>query len=199
MQQTNRAYTAQMRTQRQNNNVVRLRNAKSPKHKQSSTARVKKQRTPASASSGLLRAISGGKHMKPVDKTLLLVIIILVVFGLVMVFSASAPSASAYQNNPYHYIIRQALFAVMGFGAMFFFSVFDYHKLGKLALWILGGSLILLLAVYIPGIGIVRNNARRWLNLGFSTLQPSEVVKVSIIIYFSYSLSNMKDRIKDFN
>lgn len=198
MPQTNRAYRAQARTQRQNSNVVRLRSAKSKKNKQSGAARAPQKRTPASTSSGLLQAISGGKRLKPMDKTLLLVIIILVVFGLVMVFSASAPSASAYQNNPYHYIVRQAIFAVMGLVAMFFFSMFDYHKLGKMALWILGGALLLLLAVYIPGIGIVRNNARRWLNLGFSTLQPSEVVKVALIIYFAYSLSNLKERIKEF-
>ena len=50
--------------------------------------------------------------------------------------------------------------------------------------------------MYIPGIGQVRNNARRWINIGISTLQPSEVVKIAIIIYFSYSLSLIKDKIK---
>lgn len=136
--------------------------------------------------------------IKGLDRGLLLVILMLVVFGLIMVFSASAPAASAYQNNPYYYIIRQAIFAVMGVAAMMVLSYFDYHNYSKFAFLILAGSFLLLFAVYIPGLGVVRNNARRWINIGISTLQPSEVVKVAIIIYFSYSLSIIKDKIKEF-
>lgn len=135
---------------------------------------------------------------RPLDRMLLLDIIILVVFGLITVFSASAPAASAYQNNPYYYIIRQAIFAVMGFGAMWVLSHFDYHNFERFAFVILLGAFLLLFAVYIPGIGQVRNNARRWINIGISTLQPSEVAKVAIIIYFAYSLSLIKDTIKEF-
>lgn len=132
------------------------------------------------------------------DRTLVLVIIILVVFGLIMVFSASAPAASAYQGNPYHYIIRQAAFAVLGMISMFFISCIDYHKYGKFAFLILVGSFLLLLAVYIPGLGRVVNNARRWVGYGVFSLQPSEVAKVAIIIYFAYSLSIVKDKIVKF-
>ncbi len=195
MPQTNRAYRAQPRTGRENN-VIRLQRAKAQKTKQKHTPSA--QRSSGSGTKGLLDVISGSKRLKPMDKSLLLTIIILVVFGLVMVFSASAPSASAYQGNAYHYIIRQALFAVMGIVGMFFFSMYDYHRLGRLALPILGVSLLLLLSVYIPGLGIVRNNARRWINLGIATLQPSEVVKISIIIYFAYALSVIKDKIRLF-
>ncbi len=136
--------------------------------------------------------------VRALDRMLLLDIIILVVFGLIMVFSASAPAASAYQNNPYYYIIRQAIFAAMGLAVMWILSYFDYHNFEKFAFLILVGSFLLLFAVYIPGIGVVRNNARRWINIGISTLQPSEVVKVAIIIYFAYSLSIVKDKIKKF-
>lgn len=136
--------------------------------------------------------------VRGLDRMLLLDIIILVVFGLIMVFSASAPAASAYQNNPYYYIIRQAIFAALGIAAMWVLSYFDYHNFEKFAFMILVGSFLLLFAVYIPGIGEVRNNARRWINIGISTLQPSEVVKVAIIIYFAYSLSIIKDKIKKF-
>ena len=139
-----------------------------------------------------------GKNNKPYDISLMFTIIILVIFGLIMVFSASAPAASAYQNNPYYYITRQGIFAIMGVCAMFVLSRYDYHKYGKWAVGILAASFILLLAVYIPGLGSVRNNSRRWLNLGIFTLQPSEVVKVAIIIYFSYSLSLIKGKIEKF-
>ncbi len=139
-----------------------------------------------------------GKNNKPYDISLMFTIIILVIFGLIMVFSASAPAASAYQNNPYYYITRQGIFAIMGVCAMFVLSRYDYHKYGKWAVGILAASFILLLAVYIPGLGSVRNNSRRWLNLGIFTLQPSEVAKVAIIIYFSYSLSLIKGKIEKF-
>ncbi|MBO5908456.1 MAG: putative lipid II flippase FtsW [Clostridia bacterium] len=146
-----------------------------------------------------LTSVSNNKiRIKPFDSSLMLTVVILVVFGLIMVFSASAPAASAYQNTPYYYIIRQGIFAIMGIIAMFVLSYIDYHKYSKFAFLILVGSFVLLFSVYIPGLGVVRNNARRWINIGISTLQPSEVVKVAIIIYFSYSLSLIKDNIKKF-
>lgn len=160
----------------------------------SSPAKVKRERM-AKPKGGLRWTRAGARGL---DRMLLLDIIILVVFGLIMVFSASAPAASAYQDNPYYYIIRQAIFAALGFAAMWVLSYFDYHNFEKFAFLILAGSFLLLFAVCIPGIGQVRNNARRWINIGISTLQPSEVVKIAIIIYFSYSLSLIKDKIKEF-
>ncbi len=153
---------------------------------------VKKKKTTDKTMSMLK---GNGRNM---DTSLLLVIIILVVFGLIMVFSASAPAASAYQGNPYYYIVRQAIFAAMGIVAMLILSKIDYHMYSKFALVFLVGSFLLLFAVYIPGIGVVRNQARRWINIGISTLQPSEVVKVAVIVYFAYSLSIIKDKIKKF-
>lgn len=132
------------------------------------------------------------------DKSLLLIILVLVVFGLVMVFSASAPAASYYKNNPYHYVIRQGIFALLGFASMFILSFVDYHLYGRLALPILIGSFLLLFTVYIPGLGVVSNGARRWIGYGVFSLQPSEVAKVGVIIYFAYSLSVIKDRIQQF-
>ncbi len=140
----------------------------------------------------------GKSNVRPLDSSLLLVVIILVVFGLIMVFSASAPAASAYQGNPYYYITRQGIFAVLGIGMMIGLSYIDYHKYAKYALPILVLGFLLLFSVYIPGLGVVRNNARRWINIGISTLQPSEVVKVAVIIFFSCSLSIIKDKIKSF-
>lgn len=138
------------------------------------------------------------KYAAAMDKSLLLIILILVVFGLVMVFSASAPAASYYMNNPYHYVIRQAIFAALGFASLFILSNIDYHFYGKLALPILIGSFLLLFAVYIPGLGVETNGARRWIGYGVFSLQPSEVAKVAVIIYFAYSLSIIKDKIKLF-
>lgn len=198
MAQDNRAHKIVTRPKRVRDNVVHLSDAKRPVSKKAVRKKEPKKKASGMNFSKLLNAFTGGAHTKTLDKTLLLIIIILVVFGLVMVFSASAPSASAYQNNPYHYIIRQGIFAVMGLAGMFFFANFDYHKLGKFAFPLLVFSAVLLFAVYIPHVGIVRNNARRWINLGIATLQPSEVVKVSIILFFAYSLSHKKEKIRQF-
>ena len=138
--------------------------------------------------------LKGGNY----DVTLIAVIFILVFFGLVMVFSASAPTALAYEGNEYHFIIRQGICAILGFFAMFICANIDYHIYGKWAFPILVASLLILFTVYIPGIGMVINDARRWIGIGGLSLQPSEITKIGVIIFFSYSLSIMKSKIRQF-
>ncbi len=199
MPQTNRVHRAQPRMQSRKNNVVHLRDAKRPQTKRAADKKsAPKKKKQQSNFAQFWEMLTGGFHTRSVDRTMLLVIIILVVFGLVMVFSASAPSASAYQNSPYYFIIRQAAFAVAGMGIMFFLSYCDYHHLGKLAFPILVCAFVLLVSVYVPGLGVVRNNARRWINLGFTNLQPSEVAKMALVIFFAFSLSKVKDQLKFF-
>lgn len=132
------------------------------------------------------------------DSGLALVIVILVVFGLIMVYSASAPAASAYQGSPYYFIIRQAAYAIVGFAAMYILSKVDYHEYKRFMVMIFWANFLVLFMVYIPGLGRVINNARRWVYLGFISLQPSELVKAGVILYFSYSLSISKEKITDF-
>lgn len=138
------------------------------------------------------------KPVRGVDTSLVLIIIVLVVFGLVMVYSASAPSANFNEGNQYHFVVRQAIFATLGFASMFILSCFDYHNYKKFALPMLVGAFLLLFTVYIPGLGVVSNGARRWIGYGVFSLQPSEVAKVAVIIYFAYSLSIIKDDIQYF-
>lgn len=197
MPQTNRVHRASARVQNRSSNVVRLQDARRPSAKKapSKQGAPKKQKQNGSFAQ-FWELYTGGFHTRAVDGTMLLMIIILVVFGLVMVFSASAPWSSAYYGGPYYFIIRQALFAVLGLGVMFALSYCDYHHLGKVAFPLLVAAAVLLLAVYIPGLGQVRNNARRWINLGFTTLQPSEVVKIAIIVFFAFSLSKVGATIK---
>lgn len=132
------------------------------------------------------------------DTTLIAVILILVLFGLIMVFSASAPSALAYQGNEYHYIIRQGIFAVIGILVMFGVAAIDYHIYEKFAFPILIFSGAFLFTVYIPGLGKVINEARRWVGYGMLSLQPSEISKIGVIIYFAASLAKSKNKIKKF-
>lgn len=136
-------------------------------------------------------------HRTGFDMGYLATVVILVVVGLVMVFSASYPSAYYQFGNGFHFIQRQLMWAVLGVIAMLFTANFDYHRYQKLAVPILLVSLVLLLAV--PFIGVNLNGARRWLGVGGITIQPSEVAKLAIIIYFAYAMSRAQDKIKKFS
>lgn len=111
----------------------------------------------------------------------------LLAMGLIMVFSASSESARFTFGNAYHFIQKQLLWAVISIVAMFFLSNFDYHRFGKLAFPILLVSGVLL--VMVLAIGEEISGGKRWINLGFSSFQPSEVAKIAVIIFFSHSLS----------
>lgn len=125
-----------------------------------------------------------------------LIVMILLSFGLVMVFSASSASAFYQFNDSYYFVKKQLIWAVLGMFAMFFMASYDYKKLGKLAFPLLAVSVVLLIAVYFVGTTI--NGAKRWLGIGSLTFQPSEVAKLAIIIFFSYSLSKRKNKVKKF-
>ena len=140
-------------------------------------------------------------NKRSIDYTLLVVAIILVLFGVVMVFSASFYYAANSENaeyDGYFYFWRQVMGAGLGLVAMIFFAILDYNKLRKWRFWILGGALLLMIAVFIPGIGVKINNSRRWVNLGFMQLQSVEVLKLALIIFTASGMSINKDRMKQF-
>lgn len=133
----------------------------------------------------------------PVDLPFCLLVLLLTAIGLVMLLSASFPSAyyETKDHDPTHYFVRQGVFAIMGIAAMFFIGKINYQRFRGLAKPLLYLSIILLILVAIPGIGIMRNNARRWLGIGeLLTFQPSEIAKLAVILYFSDSISKKKDK-----
>lgn len=115
---------------------------------------------------------------------------ILLIIGIVMIYSASSVWAEYKTGNEYYYLIRQLLF--MGIGLIVFFIVykFDYLLLKKYANVIFIISLVLLVLVLIPGIGIVRGGARSWIGIGDFSIQPAEFVKVAFIIFTAKVFSN---------
>ena len=135
----------------------------------------------------------------PADLPFLLLVLMLTAIGLVMLLSASFPSAYYETNDPTHYFIRQGVFAIMGVAAMLFIGKINYQRFRALAKPALFVTIVLLALVLIPGIGIMRNNARRWLGIGeLLTFQPSEIAKVAIVLYFSDSISKKKDQMRSF-
>lgn len=141
---------------------------------------------------------SKSNPLKNVNVQLLAVTIILVLFGLVMVYSASYYSAELNYNNKYYFLIKQSFGAIVGLIAMIFAMNFDYHNFIKYKWWILGISILLLALVFIPGIGVENYGAKRWLNLGITTIQSSEIAKFGFVVWCSAYLSTNYKKVKTF-
>ena len=131
-----------------------------------------------------------------VDAYFMVTVFILLAFGLIMVYSASSASAYHQFGDNFFYMRKQLIWGGLGIFGLFFFANFNYHKLSKLSLPILIGSIILLALVPIVGVSV--NGARRWLGIGQLTFQPSEVAKYAIVIFFSFSLSKNYESLKKF-
>lgn len=133
------------------------------------------------------------------DFILLIVVILLLSLGLIMVLSASSPTSLAETgDDSYSYFRKQAIFAVVGIIAMLFISKIDYRfwkKFYKIAYWV---SIILLLIVLIPGIGVSSGGASRWIKILGVQFQPSELAKIGLIIFYASYLTDHKDELKGF-
>lgn len=128
----------------------------------------------------------------------MLLTVLLVIIGLIMLLSASYPSAyydlkGNTGGDPFYYFKRQALFAVLGFGVMYLVSKLNYQGLRGLAVPILVVACLLMLAVKVPGLGVSSNGATRWLKYPVQW-QPSELGKMGLIIYFASRLSQRDQR-----
>ncbi|NLY67484.1 MAG: putative lipid II flippase FtsW [Tissierellia bacterium] len=131
---------------------------------------------------------------KASDFTLLLSTLILVFIGIIMVFSSSWPEAIR-MNDGYFFLKRQIAFAIIGIIAMLFFMNFDYRYLKKFSKLIYLASLFTGLLIFTP-LGLELKGARRWVDLGFITFMPSDIIKIGSIIFLSDFLSKRKDEIK---
>jgi len=102
-----------------------------------------------------------------------------------MVYNASAAEAWRDFHNKYYFLKLQAVWGLAGLGLMFLFSFINYKFFIKLASLFFFLNVFLLIIVFVPGIGIQIQGARRWLNLGFFSFQPTELIKLTFIIYLS--------------
>ena len=150
------------------------------------------------------RGQSRGQGVRPLaagrmDLPFLLLTLLLTIMGLVMLFSASFPSANYESGDPAYYLKRQGLFALLGLAAMLAMARMDYHRLRGMAKILMYVSVFLLALVLVPGVGITQNRATRWLGkAGVLTFQPSEIAKLAIIVYFADSISKKKNLMENF-
>lgn len=133
------------------------------------------------------------------DFTLCITVLILLAMGIIMVLSASAPSALSTTGSSYYYVSRQLLFACAGIILMFAISKIDYRILKKYYWIIYHISWIILLLVLVPQLGVSVKGATRWLDLKFVQFQPSEITKVGLIIFYAGYLSDHKNELTNFS
>ena len=133
------------------------------------------------------------------DYILFITVLILLSLGVIMVLSASAPSALSKTSKSYTYFVRQFIFAIIGIGIMLFISKIDYRFYKKYYWLVYAVSVLVLLLVLIPGLGREVNGATRWIGIpGLGQFQPSEITKIGLIIFYAGYLSDHKSELKDF-
>lgn len=139
-----------------------------------------------------------GKARSAPDSILLIATVGLLAIGVVMVYSASAVLSYHEFGDWYYYVKRQLLFALLGVAAMTATMNIDYWVWKKFAKIGLIAGFALLLLVLIPGIGVVRGGARSWLGISSFGIQPSEFMKICVILFLSKMLSDEQWNIKHF-
>ena len=123
------------------------------------------------------------KFKLQVDWLLFFATLTLVIFGVFMVHSASSDSAELHYKDEYFFVTKQIVGAVIGLVCCIVLYFVDYHFLHKIKWVVLIGSIILLALVFVPKIGVENYGAKRWLNLGVTTIQPSEIAKFGFVIF----------------
>ncbi|MGN0960899.1 MAG: putative lipid II flippase FtsW [Christensenellales bacterium] len=137
---------------------------------------------------------------KAKSRNILLITLVtfLCLFGIVMIYSASSYSSGVLYGDEFHFVKKQLFGFALGIILFIFAYKFNYHKYYKLRYWVIIISVILLALVFVPGIGISANGARRWIGLASLNLQSSEVAKFGFVIFSACYLSKNYEKTKTF-
>lgn len=132
------------------------------------------------------------------DYLLILLVFILIVFGLLMIYAASAYNAEKLFSNSEYYFQKQLKSFFIGLVVWLIFSKINYRFWQKNALIMLIATIVLLVVIFIPGIGYEAGGANRWVSIFGSSFQPSEIIKLTFIIYLAAWLEKRGENIRDF-
>ena len=127
------------------------------------------------------------------DKSLFIIVMFLVFIGFLAIFSATAPKCMREGANLATFLVKQMVYAGVGFFAMGFFAKFDYKKLEKYNSKFMWTVIVLLVILQFTPLGVVINGAKRWINLGFMQLQPSELAKPLFCMLLATAFKNKVD------
>lgn len=156
------------------------------------TSQKKTARTGVRTANGAAQKKAKKRKSGQLDYTFLTIVIVIVCTGLVMLLSASAPAASKKFNNPYRLFLKQLIFACAGFAAMFIISRIDYRRYKKHTKQLMLLCILMLAMVFLPVIGVEHNGSRRWINLIVTEFQPSELMKLSIAMFFAAEIESKR-------
>lgn len=137
------------------------------------------------------------RNERQADRSLLIVVGVIVAYGLIMLSSASSVMAYNTYRDSYFFLKHQIFGLVLGLAAFWFFSKVDYHVWRKYALWMLIFSIVLLLLVFIPGLSARWGSARSWISVFGFSLQPSEFVKITFLLYLAAWLEGRKKKLAE--
>jgi cell division protein FtsW len=132
------------------------------------------------------------------DQTILILAVALTCFGVLMVYSSSSIMAAKKYHDSFYFLKRQGVFAALGLFTLAITMRIDYHWWRKFSLPLLFLSTLLMLAVFVPGIGHQAGGASRWIRLPGLSFQPSEVAKLVLIFYLAHSVTKKEDRLREF-
>lgn len=136
---------------------------------------------------------------KKSDRILLLNVFALIVFGLVMIASAGVAYSNTRFNDPYFFLKRQLFYGVLpGLAILYLTSKINYKFWKHIAVPFFILSIIFLILIFVPGFGDRIYGASRWLKLGSFSFQPSEMLKLSLVIYLAAWLESRREKVKDF-
>lgn len=138
------------------------------------------------------------KYWKSADYWFLAMILLVIVFGLVAVSSASAVLSFQLFGNNNYYFIRQVIHAIFGIGVLILFSRIDYHIFRRFSGMLMLFGLLFLLTVHIPGLGFTVGGSKSWINTGWFLIQPAEFVKLVIIIYLAAWFARKREAERNF-
>ena len=135
-------------------------------------------------------------HRGTIDIPYAMLVIMLSIIGLIMMFSASYAFSLHKHDSASALFGKQAIFVLLGIVAMLIISRIDYQIFRRLAVPLMAVSLVLL--ILVPFIGDARNHAKRWIQIGSFSFQPSEIAKLAVIVCFSAMISHYRERMKTF-
>ncbi len=133
------------------------------------------------------------------DKHILFPVLLLVGIGIVMVYSASSAVAMTKFGSDFFFLRKQALFAVAGISLLVLCRHIPYKFYWHLTYPILIGSMLLLVAIHIPGVGYKAGGATRWISFAGYTFQPAELARIALIFFLAYSLSKKRENVREFS
>ncbi|KKS79984.1 MAG: Bacterial cell division membrane protein [Candidatus Woesebacteria bacterium GW2011_GWC1_43_10b] len=126
------------------------------------------------------------------DRSIFFLAVFLTVLGFIAIADVSAPQAQAYFSDSFYFVKQQILWGVFGFLALLVAANIHYSFWRRLAPVLFGVSILLLVLVLIPGLGTKALGARRWINFGSFSLQPSEIVKLTTALFFAWLADKKK-------